>query len=181
MLAALPAFDEETGDANVVIETPKGCRNKYKFDETKNLFSLSGVLPAGAVFPFDFGFVPSTKAQDGDPIDVLLLMDEPAYPGVLVQARFIGVITAYQTERDGKRTRNDRLIAVAAKSTEHNAIRSIRDLSKDTLEQIEHFFISYNQIRGKKFQPISRKGPSEALKLVKKAMHGTGIARNRAH
>jgi inorganic pyrophosphatase len=179
MHANLPAFDPEEGDANVVIETPKGCRNKYRYDEQRNLFELAGVLPAGAVFPFDFGFIPSTKAPDGDPIDVLLLMDEPAYPGVLVRGRLIGVIEAFQTERDGKRERNDRLIAVAAKSTEHESIRTLKDLSKETLEQIEHFFVSYNQIRGKRFQPKARKGPRDAEKLVRRAINGTGIARKK--
>lgn len=172
MLASLPPFDEARGDANVVIETPKGCRNKYAFDSGLNLFELKGVLPAGAVFPFDFGFVPSTKAADGDPIDVLLLMDEPAYPGCLVKSRLIGVIEAYQTERNGKRQRNDRLIAVAAKSTEHNSITTLKDLSKETLDEIEHFFASYNAARGKRFKPIARKGPRQAVKLVKAAMNG---------
>src|SRR6185437_12740388 len=62
----------------VIIETPKGHRNKFKYDEQQNVFKLSGVLPVGSSFPYDFGFIPSTKAPDGDPIDVLLLMDEPA-------------------------------------------------------------------------------------------------------
>src|SRR4051812_38704535 len=173
MISTLPAFDEKHGDANVVIETPKGCRNKYRFDEDRNLFELAGVLPAGAVFPFDFGFIPSTKAADGDPIDVLLLMDEPAYPGCLVRSRLIGVIEAFQTERDGKRMRNDRLIAVASKSNEHRAISNLRDLPKETLDEIEHFFKSYNDARGKRFKPLSRKGPRQAIKLVKAAMNGT--------
>src|SRR5690242_7742786 len=111
--AHLGAADPQSGDFNVIIETPKGNRNKFKYDEELDLFMLSGVLPAGAVFPFDFGFIPGTRGGDGDPLDVLVLMDEPSFTGCLVRARLIGVIEAEQTE-DGKTARNDRLIAVAA-------------------------------------------------------------------
>ena len=78
--------DPERKDWNVVIETPKGCRNKYKFDDEAGVFALGGVLPAGAVFPFDFGYIPATRGQDGDPLDVLILMDEPAFVGCVVPA-----------------------------------------------------------------------------------------------
>src|SRR5919202_2577365 len=117
-LAHLEPFDAASGEVNVIIETPKGSRNKFKYDEQRGLFKLSGVLPAGAVFPFDFGFVPSTRGEDGDPLDVLVLMDEPAFAGCLVPSRLIGVIEAEQTE-EGTTERNDRLIAVAANSYTH--------------------------------------------------------------
>src|SRR5207248_11642367 len=81
---------------NVVIETPRDCRNKYKYDEQYGLFKIRKVLPAGSAFPYDFGFIPNTLADDGDPLDVLLLMDEPAYPGCLIQARVLGLIEAEQ-------------------------------------------------------------------------------------
>ena len=90
----LPPFDRKSGELNVIIETPCGSRNKYSYDEERKLITLSGVLPAGAVFPFDFGFVPQTLGQDGDPLDVLVLMDEPVFPGCLVPCRLIGVIEA---------------------------------------------------------------------------------------
>src|SRR3954464_7536915 len=99
--ARMGPFDPETGDLNMIIDTPKGSRNKFKYDEAHGLFKLSGVLPAGASFPFDFGYVPSTRGEDGDPVDVLVLMDEPAFAGCLVPARLIGVIEAEQTETDG--------------------------------------------------------------------------------
>src|SRR5436190_6640997 len=83
---------------DVMVETPKGCRNKFKFDEKSGRFRLGSVLPAGSTFPYDFGFVPGTKAADGDPLDVLLLMDEPAFPGCLITARILGVIEAEQGE-----------------------------------------------------------------------------------
>src|SRR5947209_2197127 len=111
----LDAYDPDSGELYVVIETPKGSRNKYAFDEMKGLYKLKKVLPLGTLFPFDFGFVPSTLGDDGDPLDVLLLMDEPVFPGCLVAARLLGVIEAEQTE-DGETERNDRLIAVSAAS-----------------------------------------------------------------
>jgi inorganic pyrophosphatase len=111
-ISRLAPFAPDGGDLRVIIETPQGSRNKFDYDAELGLFKLGGVLPAGAVFPFDFGFVPSTTGGDGDPLDVLVLMDEAAFAGCLVEARLIGVIEAKQTERDGKTTRNDRLVAV---------------------------------------------------------------------
>ena len=75
-----------------IIETPKGSRNKYAFDPDQRIFELKKVPPAGMAFPYDFGFVPSTVAEDGDPVDVLVLMDEPAFPGCLLRCRLIGII-----------------------------------------------------------------------------------------
>jgi inorganic pyrophosphatase len=164
--ARLNAFDEETGEVNVIIETPRGSRNKFNYDEELGLFKLGGVLPAGASFPFDFGYVPKTLGGDGDPLDVLLLMDEPAFAGCLVVSRLIGVIEASQTERDGETTRNDRLIAVAAKSRTHTEVRSLSEVSHQLLKEIEHFFISYNELNGKEFKPLGRFGPERAVKLV---------------
>ena len=112
-ISKLPAVDPETGRLNVVIDTPKGCRNKYKFDERNGLWRLSKMLPQGMSFPCDFGFIPSTRGEDGDPIDVLVFMDEPAFLGAIVPAQLIGVLEAEQTE-DGKTIRNDRLVAVVA-------------------------------------------------------------------
>src|ERR1043166_8958149 len=141
-LNELDSFHDDE-ELNVIIETPKGSRNKYNYDEELRLFKLGGVLTSGAVFPFDFGFVPSTKGGDGDPLDVLVLMDEPAFTGCLVRVRLVGVIEAEQTEREGETTRNDRLIGVAAESRLHKGVRSLEDLSPNLLEEIEHFFVSY--------------------------------------
>jgi len=84
----------------VIIETPKGSRNKYAFDAKQRIFQLKKVLPAGMAFPYDFGFIPSTIADDGDPVDVLVLMDEPAFPGCLLGCRPIGIIEGEQARRN---------------------------------------------------------------------------------
>ena len=169
MTIDLPAFDPETGALNVVVETPKGQRNKIKYDEKRGIFRLAKVLPAGAVFPFDFGFVPSTVGGDDDPLDVLLLMDEPVVPGCLVFARLIGVIEAEQTQ-DGTTKRNDRLLAVAVESKAHADVKSLDDVSDSLLDQIEHFFISYHAIEGHTYKPIGRHGPDRAEKIVREAL-----------
>lgn len=169
-LDKLPPFDEETGDLNVIVDTPKNSRNKYEFDEKLGLFKLSGVLAVGHFFPFDFGFIPQTEGGDGDPLDVLVLMDEPAFVGCLIQARLIGVIEAEQTEKDGKTERNDRLIAVASSSHTHADIKSINDLNETLVDQIEHFFVSYNEAKGKEFKPLGRFAAIKAKKIVEDGM-----------
>src|SRR5579864_1431362 len=85
-------FDTGKKSLRVVIETPKRSRNKFKYDPDLGSYRLNSVLSEGMVFPYDFGFVPQTKAQDGDPLDVLLLMDEPAFTGCIVEARIVGVL-----------------------------------------------------------------------------------------
>lgn len=163
-------FDDETGELKVVIETPKNCRNKYAYEDKLGVFVLKGVLTAGHSFPFDFGFIPQTKGGDGDPLDVLILMDEPAFAGCLVPARLVGVIEAEQTERDGKTERNDRLIAVSANAQTHKDVKSINDLNENLIGEIEHFFVSYNDVKGKKFKPLGRFGARKAKTLVDEAI-----------
>ncbi|HEX8550542.1 MAG TPA: inorganic diphosphatase [Abditibacteriaceae bacterium] len=163
----LASYDPETGDINAVIETPKGSHNKYDYDAKQGFFKLSGVLAAGASFPYDFGFVPSTLGEDGDPLDILVLMDEAAFSGCVVPARLIGVIEAQQTERDGATMRNDRLVAVAAHSRQHQDVRSLDDLNSTLIEEIEHFFISYNAIKGKQFEPQQRADRARAEELIR--------------
>ena len=166
-LDRLAPFDDD--GLMVVIETPKGSPNKLAFEPRYGTFVLKGVLPAGAVFPFDFGFVPSTRGDDGDPLDVLVLMDAPVFPGCIVRSRLIGAI---QAEQDGETERNDRLLAVAANSAAHRSIRELSDLSPDLIAQIEHFFVSYNEIKGKRFEVKGRTGSKRALALVKRAQKG---------
>jgi inorganic pyrophosphatase len=161
----LAAFDEESGHVNAIIDTPKGSRNKYKYDEKLGIFKLGGALPLGAVFPFDFGYIPSTRAGDGDPLDILILMDDPAFTGCLVPAKLIGAIEANQTE-DQDTTRNDRLIAVAADSRNHSHIRFLGDLNNNLIHEIERFFVSYNETKGKKFEILGRLGPERAANLI---------------
>jgi inorganic pyrophosphatase len=166
--AQIDPFATDEQSLRVVIETPKGSRNKFKYDPKLAAYSLSSVLPEGMVFPYDFGFVPQTKAEDGDPLDVLLLMDAPAFTGCIVEARIVGVIEAEQTG-DGKKTRNDRVLAVAISSHNHADIEEPKDLNSNMIKELEDFFVAYNKERGKKFKLLGCKGMNTAMKLIKKS------------
>lgn len=158
-------WDPKKRECKAIIETPKGRRNKFDYDPEYRLFALGGLLPEGLAFPFDFGFIPSTLGDDGDPLDVVILLDEPGHVGCLLDIRLIGVIEAEQ-QNGKKRTRNDRLIAVAVHSYSHEDAQSIDDIGKSLLDQLEEFFISYNKSRGKKFRVKGRHGPKRAADLV---------------
>jgi inorganic pyrophosphatase len=141
----------------VVIETPKGSRNKYAFDPTLRIFSLKKVLPAGMTFPYDFGFVPSTKAEDGDPTDVLVLMDEPAFPGCLLKCRIIGIIEGQQgKKKDGER--NDRIIAIEEANHSYAHVRHVKELGKKFCKELEEFFVNYHELDGEKYRILDTKG-----------------------
>jgi inorganic pyrophosphatase len=166
-LESLPhQLDPQTRICRAIIETPKGCRNKFDYDPDSGLFKLGGLLPEGMMFPFDFGFIPSTLADDGDPVDVMVLMDAPAHVGCLIEVRIIGIISAEQTE-DGKTETNDRLLGVAVHSYEHEDLQSIGEVNKTLLDQLEEFFVSYNKQRGKKFKVTGTGGPKKAIKFLK--------------
>ncbi len=169
--ALSPPFKRNGKLINVIIETPRGCRNKFKYDEQLQLFKLKTVLPAGAAFPYDFGFVPGTRAADGDPIDVLVLMDEPAFTGCLIHCRLIGVIVASQTE-DGETFRNDRLVAVVKNAHNYEDLRSLSDVSDNLLDELIHFFKSYNEMKHKEFKVIAVRGRKSARKLVERSVVG---------
>ena len=166
----LPVPFSETNDLNVVVETPKGSGNKYSYDEQTGLFKLSKVLPQGLVFPVHFGFVPHTKAQDGDPLDIVILMDEISFPGTIIECRPIGIIEAQQKEKNGKTMRNDRIISVACESHRYSSIKSLKDLDTSFLDEITKFFITYNAIAGKKFTPLAFSGKSKALKVIRRQL-----------
>lgn len=155
---------------HVVVETPKGSRNKMAFEPELEVFVLKGVLPEGHSFPFDFGFVPSTLAADGDPLDVLLLLDAPTFPGCLVEARLISALEIEQRETDGTTLRNDRLLAVAAHSRLHQGLREITDLSNEMLHEVEHFFSSYNAVKGGEIKVLHRVGTKKAHALLAQAL-----------
>jgi len=150
----------------VVVETPKGSAQKYNFNPEKHWFELTKIMPAGMVFPFDFGFIPDTKGEDGDPLDVIVISELKSFPGCVMQCRIIGGIEAKQTE-DGKSIRNDRFLAIPEVSQLFANIKSVEDLPKDVIDQIESFFINYNKLSNKKFKPLKTIKASKALKIVK--------------
>jgi inorganic pyrophosphatase len=162
----LRAFDEKL--TVVVIETPKGSRNKYAFDPEERIFELKTVLPAGMEFPYDFGFVPSTLGGDGDPLDVLVLMDEPAFPGCKLTCRLVGVIEGEQ--RTKKRTeRNDRVVAIESQAHSYAHVKRLDDLGRHFERELEEFFVNYHRLSGAQYCILALKGPGAALRCVKQA------------
>jgi inorganic pyrophosphatase len=163
----LKSFDSDDKQLlRVVIETPKGSRNKFSFDPKQHVFELSKVLPSGMAFPYDFGFVPSTLADDGDPVDVLVLMDEPAFPGCALMCRPIGVIEGEQVGKKDKE-RNDRIVAVQKDAHSWEEIRKIDDLGKEFVRELEDFFVNYHELSGKQYRILGVRGPGTARKLVR--------------
>ncbi|MGF7178972.1 inorganic diphosphatase [Tunturiibacter psychrotolerans] len=165
----LKPLDKKEGLVQIIIETPAKSRNKFAYDPDQGIFALKKVLPAGMVFPYDFGFLPQTLAPDGDPIDVLLLMDEPAFPGCAVRARLVGVIEGEQL--DGKKKiRNDRLIAVAEANHQYANVRKLKDLPSQWMKEVQDFFVNYHNLEGKKYRLLGCKGADAAMTLIKEAM-----------
>ena len=168
----LPPTDDK-GKVQVIIETPKGSRNKYAFDEEQRVFALKKVLPAGMTFPYDFGFIPSTKAEDGDPTDVLVLMDEPAFPGCLLKCRIIGVIEGQQGKKK-KGERNDRIIAIEEANHSYAHIHHVQELGKKFVKELEEFFVNYHDLQGEKYRILDVKGPTEARRRIADGMKSVG-------
>jgi inorganic pyrophosphatase len=163
----LSSFDKDDKQLlRVVIETPKGSRNKFAYDCDEQIFVLKKVLPSGMSFPYDFGFVPSTQADDGDPLDVLVLMDEPAFPGCVVFCRIIGVIEGEQREKKSK-LRNDRIIAIQEEAHSWSEVESVGQLGKQFCRELAEFFVNYHELSGGKFNVLGLKGPDQARRLVK--------------
>jgi inorganic pyrophosphatase len=166
-LAPLDVDSQST--IQVIIETPKGSRNKYAFDPDQKVFQLRKVLPAGMAFPYDFGFIPSTRAGDGDPVDVLVLMDEPAFPGCLLKCRIVGVIEGQQGKKKEKE-RNDRIIAIEQENHSYSHVKHVRDLGKKFVQELEEFFVNYHRHLGKKYRILDVKGPAEARRCIEGGM-----------
>lgn len=167
---SITACDLDEEQWRVIIETPKLSHNKYRYSPEFGCYQLAKVLPEGMAFPYDFGFIPSTRGEDGDPLDVLLLMDQPTFCGCLTPARLIGVIEGKQTEKNGDTERNDRLVAIPCKTRTFANIRSISDLDKHELKEIEQFFVTYNAQDGKKFELLGLHGPRRAQRLAENGM-----------
>jgi inorganic pyrophosphatase len=162
----------ETPDITIVIETPKESRLKLKFDRTTGLYKVDRVLPKGQRFPFNFGFIPQTEAPDGDPTDVLLVIDEVLFPGCCLDCRLLGVMRAEQTEK-GETYRNDRILAVSIKDSD--APRSLDELERNFIGNVERFFASYHEAEGNRFKVLGVGNEEEAFKLIRQMTRGKGV------
>ena len=131
----------------VIVETPKGSPYKYDYDPEKELFCLNKVMPLGMNFPFDFGFVPHTKGEDGDPLDVLVLVDTPSFPGCVQSVRPIGALDMIdQGEGDEK------ILCVGEGNPRYNDVSEYSDIYPHILKEITHFFSIYKDLEGKRVE-----------------------------
>jgi inorganic pyrophosphatase len=163
----LPAFAEDS-DVHVVVETPRGSRAKFAYDPKLETFILRKSLLTGLTYPHDWGFVPSTKADDGDPLDIMVIHDAATFPGLVVTCRVIGILQIEQKSKN-KSERNDRLFAVPRRSHAEQALEDVRELTKPIQEELEKFFIATDELENKKLEIIGWKGPKTAVQTIKDA------------
>lgn len=165
----LPKVFNENGTVNAVIETPAGSNVKYNYVAEAGTFKLKKVLPAGTVFPIHFGFLPHTVAGDGDPLDIIVLLEGPSWPGCIIECRVVGVVEADQVQ-DNKRVRNDRIIGIAVASRQYQDVKDIEDLENNLLPEINNFLQSYTRLEPKDFRILGNKDVSTAISLIKESM-----------
>jgi inorganic pyrophosphatase len=152
---------------HAVVETPRGSRCKLEFDPKLKVFTLSKPLLAGLTYPYDWGFVPSTKAEDGDPLDVLIIHDAATYPGLVLRCKPIGVLRILQTSK-GKSERNDRVFALPDRAPFEGDLQDIRHLPVRAVNELEKFFEATDALEDKKITFLGWKGPSEAINTIRK-------------
>ena len=157
------------GDVHVVVETPRGSAVKLEFDPELQAFTLGKSLMLGLSYPYDWGFVPSTKGEDGDPIDALVLHDAATSPGLVLKCRIIGVLEVLQKEDGKQKIRNDRLIAVPRNSHREKSDNDARNIPKQIREEIEKFFVATDELEDKQLKFLGWKGPKEAERLIDQA------------
>jgi inorganic pyrophosphatase len=151
-----------------IIESPRGSMNKYSFDTKSRQFYFNKTLPHGFTFPQNFGFIPDTKADDGDPIDILVMTDEPLVMNCIVKCRILGALTVKQT-KDGEKFRNDILIGVPDSSDFYKNLHTIEDVNKNMIDEFIFFFTAYHEEIGSKFKATKILSVRAAVKLIKDA------------
>ncbi len=149
-----------------VVETPRGSTCKLDFDPELRVFTLAKPLMAGLAYPYDWGFIPSTKAEDGDPLDVLVIHDAQTYPGVVLRCKPIGILEVEQTSK-GRKERNDRIFAVPDRSPLETDLKDVRHLPSRAREELEQFFIATNALEDKKLEFLGWRGPAHADKKIR--------------
>ena len=148
-LTRLGPYDEH-GALRVVIESPRGASLKFAYQPSLELFAVARALPLGVVYPFDWGFVPGTRGDDGDPLDAMVLHDFATSPGMLLTCRILGMVEVAQRERSGKPEINNRIIATPAWHTPLQQFAEARDLPPAARGQLEQFFVTAAETTGKR-------------------------------
>lgn len=152
-------------EINVIIEIPKGSKNKYEINKETGLIALDRAMHTAQDYPFDYGFVPQTYWDDGDALDVIVLTTYPLAPGILVNARPVGIMGMI----DGGDS-DDKIIAVPVDDPRWNDVKDLKDINKHTLKEIEHFFSTYKKIQNKEVSVTGFKGRTDAFKAVERSL-----------
>jgi inorganic pyrophosphatase len=167
----LPAAFRDDGSLNVIVESPRGATVKFKYDLVLDRIVLSRPLPSGLVYPHDWGFVPSTRAPDGDPVDAMIVWDGISYPGVLIPCRAIGILNVEQTNLNtGARERNDRLAVLPVTAPRFDAIATVLDLPERTRAELEQFFLAATYFEKKNVRLLGWEGPARARTFVEESL-----------
>jgi inorganic pyrophosphatase len=154
---------------DIIIETPKGSSEKYSLDKDTGYFKLKKLLPPGMMFPYDFGIIPDTEGEDGDPLDALVVSEFRSFPGCLIECRLIGAILAEQSESGKTRMmRNDRFFFVPQLSKQFKEVEKIKDVPG--IDEIGDFFIHYNKEQGKDFKILEVIDTKKAAKIIRESM-----------
>lgn len=164
-------LDAKALTVRAVIETPAGSRAKLTLDHDTGLFALGKVLPLGLAMPLDFGFVPSTRGGDGDPLDIMILNEAELPTGCLVTARLIGAIEVEQRRLGSgeKPQRNDRLVARLADSRLFAEVERLDQLGDDFTAELNRFFETYKALRGQSYDVLAVSGPERAVELIEQS------------
>jgi inorganic pyrophosphatase len=152
----------------VIIETIRGSHLKYYYNPETGMYELKKALPLGMVFPYDFGFIPRTKGDDGDPVDAMVISEFASFTGCRMKCRVIGGLLAKQSTK-GKTIRNDRFFFIPKDSVAFSHIRNIQDLGKEHNQKLRDFFINYNKAEDKEFTPLKWVDAAKALELIDKS------------
>jgi len=163
----IPVFDGK--NINVIIETPIGSCFKYGYDPVMDVIKVKHQLPKGYFFAFNFGFIPNTLAEDGDPLDVIVYSDEPCVSGTLIECRVVGALIVKQ-KKDGRTVHNDRIIAVPAGLKIYDSIKNVGDVGKRVLSEYENFFVAYENYRGVSFKAVRWISSARAVTAIKKSV-----------
>lgn len=164
-LKYLPIGENAPRIVNAIVEIPKGSRNKYEYNVDLGVFQLDRVLYSSMHYPEAYGFIPSTLYEDGDPVDVLIVIDQPLQTGIMLEVRPIGILKM----QDEKGT-DDKIISVAKHDPTYGNVKRVKDLPRHTLVEIEHFFTSYKELEGKHVKSFGWHGVAEARRAIEKAV-----------